>query len=241
MTRQLLILAVFFVAVQSMGVPTGDCNEVPQCPHGFDKFSTRSNGPWCMKVIPGNMTWWEAERECRCTTRGGHLSGIETSTEKRWVEQRGQELLDAKKILNGAIWIGAYRRKECPSGSQSSNSVCHDESLFQFTDQHTCKTFIFQNWASSQPTNNAGDDCAAILVSTESSGANMEASGKTTAKNCLQTTGSTPMLPVGYVCGVKPTQPDHSYGNGNSGYGSGYGGGNGGQVFIIGAGKPGGK
>ncbi|EFP03941.1 CRE-CLEC-197 protein [Caenorhabditis remanei] len=239
MIRSILILSVVFVAIQAMMAP---CIDKPVCPDGWKKFEDRTNGQWCMKVFPGNMTWWEAERECRCTTKGAHLSGIESSSEKQWVEGQGQEVLDKIQDKNGAIWIGAYRRKECPSGATSSDVNCHAEKLFQFTDQHTCKTFIFQNWADNQPTNNAGDDCGAILVSTESSGDNVDASGKTVAKNCLQTTGTTPiMTSVGYVCGVKPAYPGNDYGGGyNTGYGGGDGGYGfgGGEMVVIGAGKP---
>ena len=70
----------------------------------------------------------------------------------------------------------------------------------------------------------------------------MDASGKTVAKNCLQTTGTTPiMTSVGYVCGVKPAYPGNDYGGGyNTGYGGGDGGYGfgGGEMVVIGAGKP---
>lgn len=137
-------------------------------------------------------------------------------------------ILDDKNIKNGAVWLGAYRRKECPSGKVSSDSICHDEKTFQFTDQHTCKTLIFQDWAANQPTNNAGDDCAVLLASTEASGSNSEASGKAAVKNCLHVQGTTPILSsVGFVCGVKAAQEGGNYG--------GYGGG---DFMVIGAAKP---
>ncbi|EGT42090.1 CBN-CLEC-197 protein [Caenorhabditis brenneri] len=237
MSRLFLILPVFFVAAHAMGVPIGDCNGVSQCPEGFKKFTQRSNGAWCMKVIPGNMTWWEAERECRCTTKGAHLSGVETVDELHWVEQQGQNVLEKGNVQDGSIWIGAYRRKECLSGAESTNSLCHAEKLFQFTDQHTCGTTIFQDWADNQPKSTAGEDCATILVSIEASGANLEASGKPASKNCLQTTGPTPIMStIGYLCGVKPVSEENNYGGGYGGGNGGYG--FGGEMIVIGAAKP---
>ncbi|CAP21850.1 Protein CBR-CLEC-197 [Caenorhabditis briggsae] len=238
MIRNILLLSVALVAVSAMFRPVQNCNN-EQCPPGYHKFTSRSNGPWCVKVFTGNMTWWEAERECRCTTKGAHLSGIENMEELRWLEQEAQSKLE-DTVKNGAIWIGAYRRKECPSGQESTNSLCQEEKLFQFTDQNTCKTTIFQNWETNQPTNKDGDDCGVILISTEESGANSDVSGKTAAKYCLETIGSSPIMSAaGFICGVKPTPGGNNYGGGNSGYGGGnggYGGGN--DMIMIGAARP---
>lgn len=51
MIRQLLILALCFVALQAMGVPmgNGDCGAEFKCPPNFHK-SNRVNGVWCIKV-----------------------------------------------------------------------------------------------------------------------------------------------------------------------------------------------
>ncbi|CAI2352128.1 unnamed protein product [Caenorhabditis sp. 36 PRJEB53466] len=233
MIRSILVLAALLAFVDAMMVPiSNECGPELKCPSGYKLFKRKSGG-WCIKFFLGNMTWWEAERECRCTTNGAHLSGIESLEEKRWVEEVAQEAQDAAKINNGAVWIGAYRRKDCPSGQESTwskNELCSDEKLFQFTDHHTCGTTIFQSWSDGQPTNAVGDDCAVILSSIDASGASSEASGKTANKNCLSVNGTVSILnSIAYICGVPPVQS------------GGYGGGNpygGDEIIVVGAGKP---
>lgn len=149
------------------------------------------------------------------------------------LSENAQALLDKQGIKNGAIWIGAYRRKDCPSGNEtlwSKNALCSDEKMFQFTDRHTCGTLIFQDW---NPTSASGDDCGVMTVSTENDGANADKSGKAADKNCLQVQGSSPILnSVGFLCGVKPVQNGGSYSGGSNGYGGGD------DIIVIGAGKP---
>uniref|UniRef100_A0A8R1DHD6 C-type lectin domain-containing protein n=1 Tax=Caenorhabditis japonica TaxID=281687 RepID=A0A8R1DHD6_CAEJA len=219
MIRTVLIFAAIALAtVSSMGLPSQDCGGELKCPQGYKLFQQRKNGPWCMKVFPGKVTWWEAERQCRCSTKNAHLSGVESLSEKKFVEEKSQDILDNISIKTGSVWIGAYRRQECVEKT-SKNEKCSDEKLFQFTDHQTCGTFIWQNWASGQPNKADSQQCAAILVSTQESGVNADNSGLPLSKDCLRVSS------VGFVCGVAPIE------SGGSNYG-------GGEIMVIGAGKP---
>uniref|UniRef100_A0A8R1DM07 C-type lectin domain-containing protein n=1 Tax=Caenorhabditis japonica TaxID=281687 RepID=A0A8R1DM07_CAEJA len=238
---QCFLYSVFLVStVLSFGVPIGgdDCEEEGQlkCPPGYKLFERENQRAWCMKYFPGNVTFFEAERTCRCQG-GGSLSGIENTNELNWILKQSEIAFSDVDADNGGVWLGAYRRTDChgPVANWINKTECNKANQFQWTDRHTLKKEdIWARWMEGAPHNNVigkhSENCVHLQVSLEAIGTpNRKLSGTFDNKVCTDLGTESTFITRGFVCGRPP--------KGGSGNGGGYSGG-GSDFVVIGAGAP---
>ncbi|CAI5453294.1 unnamed protein product [Caenorhabditis angaria] len=176
-----------------------------KCPTSWTKFS-RTKGQWCIKVFTGTFTYEKAKAQCVAV--GGVLSGVENKAERTFVINRGISILNTiGTIKEGALWVGALRRKEC-RGNNSTLSICVPavNKAFYWTDGFTTGKSMM-TWMPNQPDYYKKAEAAVqLLIVNKANGSGGAVSGQL---NDVVATTSTAVNALnhirGIVCGRKAT------------------------------------
>ncbi|CAB05156.2 C-type lectin domain-containing protein [Caenorhabditis elegans] len=235
--RFLYISAVALViSVAAIGNPFGGddkCEEgKPTCPPGYKFQEREGKRGWCLKYFPGNTTFEEAEKICRCQG-GASLSGIENMKELTWVIVQAKASFAEEGIQTGGIWVGAYRRKACWDKKNLNKTECSKELQYQWTDRNTVGNLMWKKrWTAGAPHDNTVGDhheyCVQLQVTVDPALANKNLTGFFDNRVCVNPAAENQFPSEGFLCG----RPPKYTGGGNGGYGGG------GGLVIIGAGKP---
>ncbi|PIC31275.1 hypothetical protein B9Z55_012028 [Caenorhabditis nigoni] len=242
----LISTVVLFASVSAIGnlYNGGGGKQCTECPPGYDFYSRKFDRGWCMKVqfnfvvsirnyflqfFPGNVTFFEAEKVCRCQG-GATLSGIENTKELKKLSRKINEYFDENGIKSGGIWVGAYRRKDCRVPKSENKPECTKEFQYQWTDRSTIEREMWTNhWTEGAPHNNVvgnhSEFCVQLQVTDPTKTALNEHFDN---RICVHRDGSSAFETEGFICG----RPPKCKGGNNGGYSGGDG------VIVIGAARP---
>ncbi|CAO4370048.1 unnamed protein product [Caenorhabditis nigoni] len=150
---QKLLIFAFIVAVVA-----GQCSL--KCPDGYLSFKrtpTPQNSMtslWCVKTIFPESTINVTTAKALCAQEKAVLTTFENDDERLQLSSALSAGLAAKKMSLGQMFVDGHRLPQCQTQDRTilRASPCFDPTTgFTTDDKHTDNTFMFQNWADTEP------------------------------------------------------------------------------------------
>ncbi|KAF1761638.1 hypothetical protein GCK72_009894 [Caenorhabditis remanei] len=150
---QKILLFAFIVAVVADACTL-------KCPDGFMTFKrtpTCKNSMtslWCVKTIFPEQLINVTTAKSLCEKEGSVLTTFENDDERLQISSALLAGLASKKQYYGAMILDGHRLSQCQTQDRSilSASPCNSPTTaFTTDDKHTDNTFMFLNWAATEP------------------------------------------------------------------------------------------